>query len=156
MNELKLTTDTKMRRNNDLLMLSILFVVLAAVCFAVMGKESLSACLGTVGVVFIALLWTFYRSYKNGDVVLHFKGDTLEVHYGDGRKFSIKDVDRSYFSLYQTEKQKTLDVGTLSIQSTNFKVQYIKSFSSMREYINTHFEPVKKSIYYLGDDDEED
>lgn len=154
LNELELTTDTKMQRRNDLFMLSILFAIIAALCWYFVGRESVKGFLFTLAVVFLALLWTYYRACKKGKVDLHFKGDTLEVRYGDGKSFCIKDVERSYFSLYQSEKQKRLDVGTLSVQSTNFKIQYVKDFSKMKEYINTHFEPVKKSIYYLDDEDD--
>ena len=106
--------------------------------------------LAVEGIIALALGYTYYKSAKNGSVTLHFKGDSLDISYSDGRKFNVKDVDRSFFTLIQTEKQKTLDIGTLLVQSTNFKVQYIKEFSLLQKYIESHFEKQeKKSIYYF-------
>lgn len=154
MDELILKTDTKMRKSTDLKMLLLLFIILSAVIWGFMW-QAVSSCIATQVIIFAALAWTYYRSSKNGDVTLHFKGDSLEIKYGDGRKYNVKDVDRSFFTLLQTEKQKTWNIGTLSVQSTNFKVQYIKEFSSLRDYVNTHFEKKeKKSIYYFDEEDE--
>lgn len=156
MDELKLNTDVKIQRTTDLKMLIVLFGIISVLCWFVLGTKGLGAFFGTEAVIFLALAWTYYRSYKNGGATLHFKGDSLEISYGDGRKYSVKDVDRSFFSLTQTEKQKALDLGTLFVVSTNMKIQYIKNFSAMEQYIATHFEKVAKSIYYLDDEDLED
>ena len=90
-------------------------------------------------------------------IVGNFKGDSLDVIYSDGRRYNIKDVDRSYFTLTQTVKDKERDIGTLSVASTNFRVQYIKEFSAVRGYVNTHFEKKNTAgIYYFDDDGEEE
>ncbi len=158
MDELVLKTDAKMRKSSDIKILVFLFVLMSVLFWFVIGGRGISSYLAAEAVLFLALGWTYMRSAKNGDVTLHFRGDSLEVSYADGRKYNIKDVDRSFFTLIQTEKQKGYDMGTLSVQSTNFKVQYITEFSKLRAYLDTHFDGarLKKSIYYLDNDDEED
>ena len=156
MDSLTLKTDNEMRKKGDLKSLSVLFVVFSLLAVLFTYKSSIGTMLATEGLIALALGFTYYKSAKNGNVTLHFKGDSLDIVYSDGRKFNVKDVDRSFFTLLQTEKQKELDIGTLTVQSTNFKVQYIKDFSSLRQYIETHFEKKeKKSIYYFGEEDED-
>lgn len=158
MDELILKTDTKMRKSSDIKILAFIFAVMSVLFWFVIGDRGLPSYLGAEAVLLLALGWTYMRSAKNGDVTLCFKGDSLDVVYGDGRKYNIKDVDRSFFTLTQTEKQKGHDMGTLSVQSTNFKVQYIMEFSKLKAYIDTHFDGarLKKSIYYLDNDDLDD
>ncbi len=156
MDELILTTDNEMRKKNDLKSLLVLFVVFSGVLLFFVYSRGVGIILGTEALLFLALAFAYYKSAKNGDVTLHFKGDSLDISYSDGRKYNIKDVDRSFFTLLQTENQKALNVGTLTVQSTNFKVQYIKNFDSLQQYMETHFEKTeKKSIYYFDEEDED-
>lgn len=156
MDELIVKTDNEMRKKGDLKSLLILFAVFSAVAIAFTLKSGIGMILAVEGIIALALGYTYYKSAKNGSVTLHFKGDSLDISYSDGRKFNVKDVDRSFFTLIQTEKQKTLDIGTLLVQSTNFKVQYIKEFSLLQKYIESHFEKQeKKSIYYFDEEDED-
>lgn len=156
MDKLTAKTDGALRRKNDLITLSCIFLVLSAAAVFLM-YENLKSLIITEALLAIALGWTYYRSVKNGDVTLNFKGDSLDVIYSDGRRYNIKDVDRSYFTLTQTVKDKERDIGTLSVASTNFRVQYIKEFSAVRGYVNTHFEKKNTAgIYYFDDDGEEE
>lgn len=156
MDKLTVKTDVARRRKNDLLTLSGIFLVLTvAVVFFML--ENLKSLIVTEVLLAAALGWTYYRSYKNGDVTLSFKGDSLDIVYSDGRKFNVKDVDRSYFTLTQTAKDKELDMGTLSVASTNFRIAYVESFSKVRDYVNTHFEKKNNAgIYYFDDDEDEE
>ncbi len=157
MDELILSTDDKMRKKGDLISLSVLFAIFTVVLWFFTRTAETTTFFVTEGLLVLALGFTYFKSAKNGGATLHFKGDRLVIKFADGRKYNISDVDRSYFSLVQTEKQKALDVGTLSVQSTNFKVQYIKQFSLLQKYLETHFEKQEpKGIYYLDDEDEEE
>lgn len=156
MDKLTTKTDTALRRKNDRITLSCIFLVLSAVATFLM-YENLKSLLVSVALLALALGWTYYRSAKNGDVTLVFKGDSLDIIYSDGRKYNVKDVDRSYFTLTQTAKDKERNIGTLSVASTNFRVQYIENFSDVREYLNTHFQRKNAAgVYYFDDDGEEE
>ncbi len=156
MDELIVKTDNDMRKKGDLKSLAVLFAVFSAVAVALTYGSSIGMIAAVEGIILLALGYTYYKSAKNGNVTLHFKGDSVDISYSDGRKFNVKDVDRSFFTLIQTEKQKKLNMGTLTVQSTNFKVQYIKDFSALKQYIDTHFEKQeKKSIYYFDEEDED-
>ena len=156
MDELTVRTDGARRRKNDLLTLSGIFLVLTvAVVFLML--ENLKSLIVTELLLAAALGFTYYRSAKNGDVTLSFKGDSLDIIYSDGRKYNVKDVDRSYFTLAQTAPEREADIGTLSVASTNFRVMYVCSFSKVRDYINTHFEKKNTAgIYYFDDDGDEE
>lgn len=154
MDKLIVKTDVARRRKNDLITLSCILVALT-VAVVILMRHNVRSLIVTEVLLVAALGWTYYRSFKNGDVTLRFKGDSLDIVYSDGRKFNVKDVDRSYFTLTQTAKDKELDMGTLSVASTNFRIMYIKSFSSVREYISTHFEKKNTSGIYYFDDDED-
>lgn len=157
MNELILKTDAKKRMKNDLAVILVLFALITAIAaYVLLLNSGWETFLLTELIVALALGWTLYRSRKNGDVTLHFKGDTLCVSYADGRKYNISDVDRSCFKLKQTKKEEAADMGALLIESTNFKVLHIKEFSKLKEYMATHFEGEKKSVYYLDDEDEDE
>lgn len=157
MDELVLTTDSKRRLRGDAVAVCVIFAVVTAVsAYVLLGAARVSSFVLVELFAALAMGWTVYKSYKNGAVTLHFKGDVLTVSYSDGRKYSIKDVDRGYFKLTQTEKEKRLDLGSLLIESTNFKLRYIKEFSRLRLYVSSHFERVAKSVYYFDDDDGEE
>lgn len=156
MDELVLTTDAKRRFKGDLLIIGVLFAIITAVCaYVLLLGSGWQSFLLTELLVALALGWTLYRSCKNGAVTLHFKGDSLCISYKDGRKYNVSDVDRSYFKLVQTKKEKEIDMGSLHIESTNFRVLHIKSFSQLEKYMQSHFEGEKKSIYYFDEDDED-
>lgn len=157
MDELILKTDKSKRVKSDIVVISVIFLIISLVCAYVLLRQSAWKSFAiTEALVVASLAWTLFRSAKNGDVTLHFKGDTLCISYKDGRKYNIKDVDRKYFKLVQTEKEKAQDMGNLIIESTNFRVTYIKQFSLLTAYIESHFEGVKKSIYYFDDDEDEE
>ena len=157
MDELVLTTDVKRRRNGDLISIAVLFVIVSAVAaFLMYKKADIKTFLLTELLIAAALGWTFYRSARQGAVTLHFKGDSLTITYGDGRKYDVRDVDRSYFKLIQTKREEKADIGTLKVESTNFRVMYISEFSKLRSYMDSHFESKKKSVCYLDDEDSED
>lgn len=154
MDELILTTDAKRRLKSDLVIILVLFALITALsAYVLLANSGWQSFLLAEGLVALALGWTLYRSNKNGEVTLTFKGDTLSISYADGRKYNVSDVDRDYFKLRQTKKEEKLDIGSLHIESTNFKVLHIKEFSKLKEYMATHFDGVKKDIYYLDDDD---
>ena len=156
MDKLTVKTNTRLRKSSDLKSLSIIFVILSAVIIALF-YVNVKNLLIYEGLLAIALGWAYYRSVKNGDVTLSFKGDSLEISYPDGRKYDIRDVDRSYFTLTQTASDRKHGVGRLSVTSTNFRILYIEDFDAVREYVNTHFERVERSgIYYLDDEDEDE
>ena len=156
MDKLKVKTDTARRRKNDLISLSVIFLVITGAAVFMM-RENLGGMIATVALVALALGWAYYRSCKDGDVTLEFKGDTLDIFYSDGRRYNVKDVDRSHFTLTQTAKEKELDIGTLSVASTNFRIQYVKDFSAVSKYVSTHFEKKNTAgIYYFDDDGEEE
>lgn len=154
----KLTAKTNgaLRRKNDLITLGGIFVALCAAA-VYLFRDNVKNIVTTVILLAAALGWTYYRSAKNGDITLSFEGDSLTILYSDGRKYSISDVERSFFTLTQTAKDKARNTGALSVASTNFRAMYIENFDSVRAYINTHFEKTdKKSIYYFEDEDEEE
>lgn len=156
MDKLTVKTDMALRRKNDLKTILGIFLVLTAVIAALM-YANIKSLIMSEAILALALGWTYYRSVKNGDVTLKFKGDSLEITYSDGRKYNVKDVDRSYFTLTQTAKDKQADIGTLSVASTNFRIMYIQSFGTVRDYVNTHFEKKNTAgIYYFDDDEDEE
>ena len=153
--KLTVKTNGDLRRKNDLITLGGIFVVLCAAA-VYLFRENVTNMITTVALLAAALGWTYYRSAKNGDITLSFEGDSLTILYSDGRKYSISDVERSFFTLTQTEKDRSRNTGTLSVASTNFRAMYVESFDSVRAYIDTHFEKVdKKGIYYFEDDEDE-
>lgn len=154
MDKLTVTTDAARRRKNDLISLGVIFAILSAV-LAYSFRANISALIAVELIMLGAFGWTYYRSCKNGNVTLSFNGNTLDIAYSDGRKYNIKDVDNSFFSLTQTAKDKAADQGTLSVASTNFRIMYVQSFGEVQQYISTHFPKEKKSIYYLDDEDED-
>lgn len=157
MDELILKTDKSKRVKSDVIVIGVIFLIISLVCAYILLRQGAWKSFAiTEALVVLSLAWTLFRSAKNGDVTLHFKGDTLCISYKDGRKYNIKDVDRSYFKLVQTEKEKARDMGNLIIESTNFRVTYIKQFSLLSDYLASHFEGVKKSIYYFDDDEDEE
>lgn len=157
MDELILKTDKSKRVKSDIVVIGVIFLIISLACAYVLIRQGAWKSFAiTEGLVVLSLAWTLLRSAKNGDVTLHFKGDTLCISYKDGRKYNIKDVDRGYFKLVQSEKEKARDMGSLIIESTNFRVTYIKQFSLLSAYLASHFEGVKKSIYYFDDDDEDE
>ena len=117
MDKLTVKTNTELRRSNYLKSLLLIFVVLS-VLVLVLFYANLKNLVVSEILLAVALGWTYYRSVKTGDVTLNFEGDSLEIRYSDGRKFNIKDVDRSYFTLTQTASDKKYGVGRLSITST--------------------------------------
>lgn len=156
MDTLVLTTDKKRRIRGDAVSVGVIFAVVSAVAaFTLLRTAGAASFIATECLVAIALGWTVYRSAKNGDAVLRFNGDTLLIEYSDGRKYNVSDVDRSFFKLTQTKKEKAADIGSLLIESTNFRLRHIKDFSLLKEYISTHFEGKSKSIYYFDDDGDE-
>ncbi len=156
MDKLTVKTDAALRRKNDLKVILGIFLALT-VAIVFLMYQNLKSLFLSEAVLALALGWTYYRSAKNGDVTLDFEGDGLTITYSDGRKYSVSDVDRSYFTLTQSPKDLELNLGTLSVSSTNFRIMYIKEFDKVKEYVNTHFEKKsKKSIYYLDDEDEEE
>jgi len=156
MDKLTVKTSAALRKKNDLKSLTIIFLILSAVIVALF-YVNVKNMLIYEGLLALALAFTYYRSAKNGDVTLKFVGNSLEICYSDGRKYNIKDVDRSYFTLTQTASDKKDGVGRLSVTSTNFRILYIEDFDAVRNYISTHFERVERSgIYYLDDDEEEE
>ena len=156
MDELVLNTNDVLRKKNDLIGLAVLGGIMSVVLFVLTRSSGWGIFAASEVIMLLALAFTYFKSAKNGGITLHFKGDSLELTYTDGRKYSVKDVDRSYFSLTQTQKQKEQNVGTLTVQSTNFKVQYINDFDKLQSYLATHFEKKEaKSIYYFDEEDEE-
>lgn len=155
MDKLVLKTNDAMRKKSDLISLSVLGVIMTGVLLLFTYSRGLGMFFATEAIMLLALGFTYFKSAKSGGITLVFEGDCLEITFSDGRKYSVKDVDRSYFNLIQTEKQKQQNVGTMTVQSTNFKVQYIAEFDLLRKYLETHFEKKeKKSIYYFDEDDE--
>lgn len=156
MDKLTVKTNAALRRKNDLKVIMGLFSVLT-VAVVLLMHQNLKSLFLSEAILALALGWTYYRSAKNGDVTLDFEGDSLTITYSDGRKYDISEVDRNYFTLTQSPKDLSLNIGTLSVSSTNFRIMYIKEFDKVKEYINTHFEhKSKKSIYYFDDEGEED
>ncbi len=156
MDKLTVKTNAALRRKNDLKVIMGLFSVLT-VAVVLLMHQNLKSLFLSEAILALALGWTYYGSAKNGDVTLDFEGDSLTITYSDGRKYDISEVDRNYFTLTQSPKDLSLNIGTLSVSSTNFRIMYIKEFDKVKEYINTHFEhKSKKSIYYFDDEGEED
>ncbi len=157
MDELIVKTDKKKRLKSDITIIGVIFVIISAVAaFVILRNSGWQTFLLTELMVVLALGWAVFRTVKSGNMTLHFKGDTLCITYSDGRKYNVSDVDRSYFRLEQSKKEQEQDMGALYIDSTNFRALHIVGFSSVKQYIATHFNGEKKSIYYFDDDEDEE
>ena len=82
----------------------------------------------------------YYITIRKCSWKLHFENDNLTLtNLTTGQTFSVWDIPASDIVIKQSEKEKELDYGFVTIKDTVFGFHGVKNCNALREYIKENY-----------------